>query len=124
MINDSEALKHVATLFLKAIVDIDELASHIGDAIGNDRFQLLRQIARQAVTLLNRRMEFVGAMAQDIAQVFASVLSTAEEHRNAMCIARCDNARGEHVGSFFVVRLARSIFLHQLEDLDGRVDIV
>ena len=66
-------------LFGKSVCHLDELPPPVGQAIGEDRLQLARQIPREGVTHLDRRRQFCHSPEQYVFEVFSGVLATAEE---------------------------------------------
>ena len=105
VIDDLECLDHVTALVGKPIVDVHEVAAAVGQAIRQDRVQFLGQIPRKSVTHLNRRVEFCRTMLQDIRQVLARMLASAEEQRNPIARTRGDHARSKQAGAIGIVRV-------------------
>ncbi len=104
----------------------------MGQAIGQDRLQFARQVARQGVAHLDRRRQFLGAVLEHVGQVLPGVLVTAEEQGHLVAIAQRHHARREQPGALVgIVSFAlgrgqdlRAALPHQLQDLDGGVIVV
>ena len=132
-IDHGQRFEQVAARLGKAIVDVDELPPGMGQAMGQDRLQLARQVARQGIAHLDRRRQLLGAVLEDLGQVLARVPAAAEEQRHPVAVAQRDHARGVQAAALVgVARVARGTgqgllpasFPHQLQDLDRGVIVV
>jgi hypothetical protein len=65
----------------------------MGQAIGQDRLQLTRQVPRQGITHLDRRRHLGSAVLEHLGQVLARVPAAAEEQRST-CGICCDQVPG------------------------------
>ena len=67
--------------------------------MGDDRFELLAQVARERVAHLDRWAELLGPLREHLGQVLSGMLAAGEEERDPAPLARGHDARGEDPGA-------------------------
>ncbi|HEY7309258.1 MAG TPA: hypothetical protein VH643_07885 [Gemmataceae bacterium] len=131
-VHHGEGFEQVAARLGEAIVDVHELPPGMRQAMGQDRLQLARQVARQGIAHLDRRRQFRGAELEHRGQVLAGVPAAAEEQGYPPTVAQRHHPRGEQAAPFvgigsFSLGTGHSLLAAappQLQDLDRGVIVV
>ena len=72
VINHGQRFEEEEARLGKTIVDIDKSPPGMGQAMRQDRLQLVRQVTREGITHLDRRRQQIDAVFEDLREVFAS----------------------------------------------------
>ena len=94
-VDHGQRFEQVAARLGKAIVHVHELPPGMGQAVGHDRLQLARQVARQGIAHLDRRRQLRRAVLEHLGQVLARVPAAAEEQGHPVAVAQRNHARGK-----------------------------
>ncbi len=87
-VNHGERFEQVAALLRKTIVHVDELPPGMGQAVGQDRLQFARQVARQGIAHLDRRRQLRSTELEHPGQILTRVLAAAKEQGHPVTVAR------------------------------------
>ncbi len=71
----------------KTIVHVDELPPGMGQAVGQDRLQFARQVARQGIAHLDRRRQLRSTELEHPGQILTRVLAAAKEQGHPVTVA-------------------------------------
>ena len=82
----------------KGVDHVDEAATRVGDAAGEERVEVARGVGGECVAHLDRGREVGRAVGQDVGEIFARVLAAGEEQGDAVAVAGGDDSGGEHAG--------------------------
>ena len=72
--------------FGKSVRHIDELPPAVGQAVGEDRLQFLRDVPRKSIAHLDRRGQFRRTPHQHVLEVLPGMLASAEEQHDFIAL--------------------------------------
>ena len=104
---------------------LHDVAAGMREAVADDHLERLRQIAREQITHLIRRLEMRRSLGQDPREVLSGMATLCDKQRNPMAITGRHDAQSEDAGAIGgdVVGIA-SLRVRALERQHGQACIV
>jgi hypothetical protein len=124
-----ETVKDVATFGREVFGLVNDVPPTMSETIALDDVMLARDVAVEAVAHLDRRRKVSTSTVEEIAEILAGVLTSAEEERDRPRLREGDDRRREQASALRMGKLARgdelyAALAHELEDSHGGVVVV